>query len=46
MTDPRKRLMLAIMLSLTVVFSNILVVSSGNAEVIYTNINLSVPGYK
>lgn len=46
MTDPRKRLMLAIIVSLTVVFLNILVVSSGNAEVIYTNINLLAPGYR
>ncbi len=46
MTDPRKRLMLAIMISLAVVFLNIMLVSSGNAEVIYTNINLSVAGYR
>ncbi len=45
MTDPHTRMIIAITVSLMVIFLNIMVVSSGKAEELYESIDLAVTVY-
>ena len=46
MTNPHTRMIIAITVSLIVIFLNIIVVSSGEAEEIYESIDLAVTVYR